>query len=491
MLRLLLGLALGSQVLPARAASPRKPRHDSAVHDAVVRVFTVFRKPDFYQPWQMGPQDSMAGSGCLIAGGRILTNAHVVSDQVFVQVRRAGQAARYTARVEFVAHDSELAILKVDDPEFHAGSEPLELGELPQQRDSVDVYGFPDGGDDLSVTKGIVSRIEVTPYAHSDRELLTIQTDAAVNPGNSGGPMVQDGKLVGITFQMNAESENVGYAVPEPVIRRFLADVADGRYDGVPDLGIHWQALENRALRDWLGLKPGAAGVRVSTTVFGGAAYGVLEPGDVVASIDGVKVSGDGTVPFRRNERVLFSHLLFLHQAGEKARLGVVRRGRELPLDVALRPAPSLVPGPTYGARPRYFIYAGLVFTPLTRNYVDNWEWNEVPISFKSYLEFGLPAPERRELVVLAHVLPHALNTGYHDLRGVIVDRVNGRAIGALEDLPAAFARPEGRYHVIETDPLTDFAGRIVLDAAQADKDSAGVLAAFGVPADRFFASAP
>ncbi|MCX5790430.1 MAG: trypsin-like peptidase domain-containing protein [Elusimicrobia bacterium] len=457
----------------------------------MVRIFTVFRKPDYYQPWQMTAQDSLSGAGCIIKGRRILTNAHVVSDQVFVQVRRAGDANRYTARVQFVAHDSELALLTVDEPAFFEGSKELELGELPDQRDAVEVYGFPEGGDDLSVTKGVVSRIEVTPYTHSDRDLLTIQTDAAINPGNSGGPMIQDGKLVGVSFQMDAEAEGVGYAVPAPVVQRFLKDVDNGRYAGIPDLGIRWQAVENRALREWLGMEPGETGVRVSTVVHGGSADGVLQADDVLTSIDGTRIFDDGTVPFRRSERVLFSHLIVMHQTGEKARLGVVRAGKARQVEVTLKPTEALVPGPAYGSRPRYFVYAGLVFTPLTRNFLTNWEWNDVPDSFRTYLDFGVPTAGRREVVVLAHVLPHAVNAGYHDFRGIVVDRVNGRVIGRLDDLLEAFRHPQGRFHVIETDPVTDFGGRIVLDAAAAEKASPEILATFGIPNDRYLVSPP
>ncbi|MEK7747360.1 MAG: serine protease, partial [Elusimicrobiota bacterium] len=168
---------------------------------SVVQISVFSRRPNHAQPWQMSPEESAAGSGCVIAGERILTNAHVVSGQVYLQVRKAGDPRKYAARVEFTAHDSELAVLKVNDPSFYKGTEPLALGGLPRQRDRVFAYGFPVGGEDLSVTEGIVSRIEVTDYAHSGRGLLTIQTDAAINPGNSGGPALLEGKLIGITFQ--------------------------------------------------------------------------------------------------------------------------------------------------------------------------------------------------------------------------------------------------------------------------------------------------
>src|SRR4029079_13182777 len=102
---------------------------------------------------------------------------------------KAGEPQKYRARVEFVAHDCELAVLTVDDPEFFQGVKPLKLGELPRQRDKIAAYGFPAGGDDLSITEGTVSRVELTRYTHSDLDLLAVQTNAAITPGNSGGPV--------------------------------------------------------------------------------------------------------------------------------------------------------------------------------------------------------------------------------------------------------------------------------------------------------------
>src|SRR5208283_3497582 len=100
---------------------------------------------------------------------------------VFVQVRRGDKADRVRARVLSVAHDADLAILTVDAPAFFAGATPMILGELPLAQVEVTVMGYPMGGDTLSVTRGIVSRIEHQRYAHSGVPLLAIQIDAPIN----------------------------------------------------------------------------------------------------------------------------------------------------------------------------------------------------------------------------------------------------------------------------------------------------------------------
>ncbi len=479
--RVMLALLLSLFLSPASAFD----RQGEKEARSVVQISVFSRRPNLAQPWQMSPEESATGSGCVIAGDRILTNAHVVSGQVYLQVRKAGDPKKYAARVEFTAHDSELAVLKVNDPSFYKGTEPLALGALPRQRDRVFAYGFPVGGEDLSVTEGIVSRIEVTDYAHSGRGLLTIQTDAAINPGNSGGPALLEGKLIGITFQYDQEAQSTGYIVPVPIIERFLKDIEDGRYDGVPDLGIRYQALENEALREFAGLGAGETGIRVSTTAFGSSAWGALESGDVLTRVDGVPVADDGSVPLRGKERVLFTHLLAVRQIGEKIRLTVLRKGARVEAEVPLRTISSLAGDPLYDVRPSYLIYGGLVFMPLTRDLLAEGGEDEVPSELRFYLEHGLPSPERRQLILLRKVLPHEVNAGYEGFRDLVIERVNGRAVADMELLLRALSSPQGRFLVVETDGLSSPGGLIVLDARKAEQATGEILKTYGIEADR------
>ena len=124
----------------------------------------------------------------------------------------------------------------------------LEIGDLSKLDTAVTVVGYPIGGERISVTRGIVSRIDFQPYSHSGVDHhLTIQIDAAINPGNSGGPVLQDGKVAGVAFQgySGAVAQNVGYMIPTPVIERFRKDVEDGSYDKYVDLNVADFALVN------------------------------------------------------------------------------------------------------------------------------------------------------------------------------------------------------------------------------------------------------
>ena len=458
-----------------------------ALRRSVVKIYVTVQKPDYYQPWQETAEESISGSGVIIAGRRILTNAHVVSDSTYIEVRLAGEAKRYVARVESVAHDCELATLKVDAPEFFRGTAALALDSVPHQRDKVTVYGFPLGGDELSITEGIISRIEVVDYAHSALRLLALQTDAAINPGNSGGPMVKDGRLVGVAFQSisGGGAENIGYAVPVPIIRRFLRDIKDGAYGGIPDMGIVTQPLENESLRRLCGMRPGQQGVLIDQIQWDSSAWGALLEGDILTSLDGVPIANDGTFLFERDMRLSFSHLVTMHLVGETVQVEIRRHGKPMNLAIRMKAREELVPGPLYDIKPTYFIYAGLVFTVVTRNYIGVWNTNDIPVSLLNLQDYGQPASVRRQAVVLSYVLPHDINRGYQDLRGVLIDSVNGRKVSAMRDLVEALHHPTDGFQVIRTDPLTDSQQMIVLDGTRAEAANKEILHRRGIKSDR------
>jgi len=391
--------------------------------------------------------------------------------------------------VEYVGHDLECALLTVDDPSFFDGTVPVQFGDIPQQRDKVAAFGFPVGGDEMSITEGVVSRIEVLSYVHSQRNLLAIQTDAAINPGNSGGPVFMNGKCIGISFQSfkSGGVENTGFIVPVPIIQHFLKDIEDKKYNGVPMLGVAWEKMENQSLREKYGMTSAQSGVLATMVVPGSSCEGVVQIGDVLLSVDGVKVANDGTVPFRGQERLEFSYLVSQRQVGESLKIEVLRGGKVTDLTVVSKPIQDLVPRPQYDVLPTYFVAGGLVFTQLTFNYMlsATGNWGNVPTKFRNLYENGNVTPDHDQIVVLAQVLPHEINVGYHDEQNMIVSRVNGQKIHNMKDLVAAFQKPAGKFDVIETDEDSDDGYQIVLAADGIQKANDEILARFKIPSDR------
>ena len=232
---------------------------------SVVQIMTAYQEPNWAAPWIFDQPHFASGTGFLIGSNRILTNAHVTAWTKQLLVRKYHDPQPYFATVEYVAHDVDLAVLKINDPNFYKGMKPLELGPLPKVRSQVVTYGFPAGGQQISYTRGVVSRIQVESYVHiGNRAFLAVQTDAAINPGNSGGPVIQDDKVVGVAFEGLTGLQNTGYFIPTVIIRHFLDDIKDGTYNGVPESGLQLVALQNPAFRRMLKLPDDTKhGVRV------------------------------------------------------------------------------------------------------------------------------------------------------------------------------------------------------------------------------------
>ena len=146
---------------------------ESNVKDSIVKIYTVSKIPNYAIPWNSSIRRSN-GSGSIILGNRILTNAHVVANETFIEVKRHGDTKRYEAKVEFISHQADLALLSVVDEKFFEGTQSLELGELPHIQQEITVYGFPMGGSSISASTGIVSRIEHNRYVHSREIFLSI-----------------------------------------------------------------------------------------------------------------------------------------------------------------------------------------------------------------------------------------------------------------------------------------------------------------------------
>jgi S1-C subfamily serine protease len=455
------------------------------IEEATVKIYAVYSEYDYDMPWQLAGQERGVGSGCIISGNRVLTNAHVVANQTFIQIKRAGHAKKYNARVEIVAHECDLALLCVDDPAFFSGVKPLALGTLPRMRDKVAVYGFPVGGEELSITEGVVSRIELTRYSHSGATLLTCQIDAAINPGNSGGPVIKDGRIVGIAFQGYAFSQNIGYMVPAPVIDHFLKDSADGTYHGVPGLGIAWQDMENPGLRANFRMSEKQTGILITYIAPGAAAGATVHIGDVLLAIEGKPIANDGTISFRGTERIHFANEVQRKFMDETISCRILRDGKGMDVTIPLRtPLQSgrLVPYTQYDKTPTYYIVGGLVFQPLTTNYLEVWgKTEDVPPHLVNYYYHGRQSEERWQVIVLSKVLGDELTVGYDDFKDHVITRVNGKEISTMTDLVKAIEDNQGRYHVL----MDEWGNQIVLERDKNDRAQKKILEKYKIDADR------
>lgn len=435
-------LLIASPVL-AQTATPEIPETPagapSDIYRSVVRIEAAVQVPDYETPWNSGRFGGGIGTGFLIGKNRFLTNAHVVSNQRRLLITIHGSPRKYPARVKFVAHDCDLALLEVEDFSDFEKFPVLKFGDVPELESQVRVIGYPIGGERLSVTRGVVSRIDFSAYSHSraDQHLI-VQIDAAINPGNSGGPVLQDGKAVGVAFQGLRQADNTGYIIPTPVVRRFLKDIEDGTYDHYVDLGISTFPLFNPAMRRALKLPDDGNGVLITDVTPTGAADKILKPGDVLHSIDGHRIDSAGQI-LLDGEKVEFNEVVERKFAGDTVALRWQSEGTWVDNEIVLKTLPpARMYAINYEKTPRYIVFAGLVFQPLDTNLFATVKFDDVNVRrlYTDYVPKGI-FTEREDIVVLTRIESDPVNSQLDGFSGLAIDKINGETVKSLKHADA------------------------------------------------------
>ena len=475
----ILGFACAASSMPAQAAAQALPAENDPLK-AVVKVNATAASPDFFSPWRTGGQQKGSGTGVVIAGNLILTNAHNVADAKLITISKNDDGFPMPATVFAVNHQCDLALLKVEDAKFFDGITPFEIGETPPVQSQVFAVGYPLGGDGVSITQGIVSRIETVLYSHSyyDRHLAA-QLDAAINPGNSGGPVIFDGKIAGIAFQGVGNADGVGYMIHTDVIRHFLIDVSDGKVDGFGMLDLEAQTLENPSTRRYFKMRDDQSGIAVCKVKDTLQSTPEIKVGDVLLEIDGFRIMNNGKVKNERGENVLYDSISDRKQLGETVNLKVLRDGKEFAATAKLT-YPNLSVAPRlYDKTPKYFIIGGFVFSPLTLSYLDEWRDNP-PMDLVALV--GEPLKDgKKEIVVLAQVMGDEVNIGYENMANRILEKVNGKKISRLKDLAEIIDAQEDGYVKFEFNDSV-FA---IIDIKEMKSARARIETNYKIPSDR------
>lgn len=467
--------------LPQLHAQNKLLNGSSELYKSVLRIEVATQTPDYGTPWNSGRFSGGIGTGFLIGENKILTNAHVVSNQQRILITVHGSPEKYPAKVEYIAHDCDLALLSLEDFSDFKKFPVFSFGEVPQLESQVTVIGYPVGGSRLSVTKGIVSRIDFQPYSHSRADShLVVQIDAAINPGNSGGPVLQDGKVVGVAFQGLRQADNTGYIIPTPVVTRFLTDIQDGSYDHYAEFGISEFPLHNPAMRKALGVPNNGQGVLVTNVIPTSSVDGVLKTGDILISLDGNSVDSAGQVLID-GEKVNLNEIVERKFTGDKVDVRFLRDGSWNDVEVTLKPLPhAKMYAIRYEAKPRYIVFAGLVFQPLDTNLFATSKFSNITVRrlYTDYVSKGI-FQEKQDIVMLTQKLSDSITSQMDDFTGLAVEKINGIPVTSMNhanELLHAENPPE--FHTIE---LYGANRPIVIPSAEVDAANRRVQENYGI----------
>ena len=451
---------------------------DMSVKKALVKVYTSHQLFDYLSPWQYGQSANSTATGFIIDGERIITNAHAVLNSKFLQVRKEGDSKKYKAVVKFTSEEYDLALVEIEDKSFFKGTVPLKLGTLPEIQEKLTVYGYPLGGDKLSTTQGIVSRMEHNTYTLTNRKFLIGQTDAAINSGNSGGPVVSKGKVVGVAFAGLNSADNIGYFIPVNILNNFLEDIKDGKYDGSPLLGVEWLELESPSHRRMLGIEDKTGGILIKKVFKNSPFEGVLQKNDVLMKLDNYPIEYDGTIEFRKNEKTDFSYVNQQKKYGDNLSYEIIRDKKIKTGQVKLNKKDieyTVVTDVTIETPPSYMVYGGLLFEPLTSNYMAG-----VVEKLGSVYDKEELYKDYKQLVVLVRVLPFDVNLGYTDAEHEIIVKVNGEKYKDFKDFAQKVKNVKSGFIVFENDNGDE----IVLDVKEVEEQREALMQNYNISSD-------
>lgn len=440
----------GNQVLPT---------------DVVVKIHATGARPSYIQPWQVLHQKSWTGTGFVIEGHQIMTNAHVVQDQTVLHVQKQENPKKFRAKVLVVAHDLDLAIVAVEEEGFWDDLPCSKFADtIPHLYSEVKAVGFPTGGATVCVTKGIVSRVDAQVYVHARSsglrsgarnaaEIIVLQIDAAINAGNSGGPAFdKDGEVVGIASSGMPAQQNVGYIIPTCIVQMLLAEFkASGKWSGISEAGFMWNPLESTSMRKFLHMGE-HDGVLVAEIAPMGALKNKLEVGDIITHIDGLDVTNEGAIPVDAAGQTVFLDMnaqITRKGKGEMTTLRVLRKGEKLDVSAALGPIPSLAPRfHGYDAQPDFVLIGGIVFTrgsvPLRNQYFSISTGQRPPMDYDwlIYMEAFKEEPEH-EVVTVLTILENDVNVGYKAGSHGVLYKFNDQPVRNLAQLASLYGEAQ------------------------------------------------
>ena len=340
------------------------------------------------------------------------------------------------------------------------------------------MYGYPLGGDKLSTTQGIVSRMEHNTYTLTNRKFLIGQTDAAINSGNSGGPVVSKGKVVGVAFAGLNSADNIGYFIPVNILNNFLEDIKDGKYDGSPLLGVEWLELESPSHRRMLGIEDKTGGILIKKVFKNSPFEGVLQKNDVLMKLDNYPVESDGTIEFRKNEKTDFTYVNQQKKYGDNLSYEIIRDKKTKTGQVKLEKKDikyTVVTEVTIETPPSYMVYGGLLFEPLTSNYMAG-----VIEKLGSVYDREELYKDYKELVVLVRVLPFDVNLGYTDAVNQIIVKVNGEKYKDFKDFVQKVKNVKSGFIIFENDNGDE----IVLDVKEVEEQREALMQNYNISSD-------
>ncbi len=482
---LLLMSALGAFAAPAANKSGAKGWDRSLV------LIEVNRKQyDYQQPWAKRSATSQK-AGVVVGPREILTTAEELSDRTLLRLQKGGRGKWWNADIAWIDYHANLALLTTEDATFWQNLKPVELADGAPGKDQMEIVRWRNGNVERR-------KAEFTQFMVDDARLsfvshLQLELSSEISGIGRAEPVIAGKKVIGLTV---AQTGNNCRAIPASFIRPILEARKKGAYHGLAYFPFVWQPAENPSTHKFLKREGEPRGVLVIDVPAKPGEPTLLKQRDIILKVDGFDIDTQGYYQDPDYGRLILENLSTRHRfAGDEVKLKIWRDGATLEVSYRLPKAEystQLLADHTFDQEPEYLIAGGLLFQPLSGDYLRSWgqDWKRSAPFRLTYYSHDSPTKERPALILLSAVLPDNYNLGYQDSRALVVDKVNGQKVSRLPELQAALQKPVDGFHVIEF-ARGDSLRKIVLDASSLESATRRVLQRFGIPQDHVFTPQP
>lgn len=444
------------------AGKDSKPMTNDVLYDSVVRVESSTFKFSFLKPYRKLPSSACSGSGFFISPDEIATNYHVVNNSFNVTVEhKALGKNKLQANVVGVCPSLDVALLKLTDESKKLLSEkrpnikllPFGDSDKLNHGDEITTLGFPLGVDKAKQTKGVISGTEPVAIPDQNAEIPSIQIDAAINGGNSGGPTINKaGEIIGINFYGYCPwaAQNTNYVIPISYISGIFDQLRKQKFVRKIPHSVTKAQVVTPCLASWL-KKESPGGIFVPTLSETSLAYehGVRE-GDVIASINGFDVDSSGEVDAGWCGDATNTGLAtdrFLRQGGLELKL--FRNGETVKISIPT-PTPEEIELHTPKIRFKFpmleaipcQIFGGIVFTDLCLNHLFNqnetpWSQDKEVLTNSGLKKYLKPENQHETKIVVSEIMQSsvAITSRAQIEPGVLISSVNDHPVKELCDV--------------------------------------------------------
>lgn len=422
---------------PAQAQAEAPAAADPS--NSLVDVNSTNQDYNILQPWEKESPGSNSTRGIYLGNNLVLCNGKAADAATYVELALPDGSRTVTAKVVRFDPDLHLALLTLEheeDADFFADRTPLEVGEPLRIGDKAEFAGLIQG------IKPVHAGLTVESADAAGMPRLNLHAERSLPDGaGMGCPVIKDGKLVAMSLGYRAQNQMLS-CINAELISRFLNQKENA---GVPMVGFSLIELKDPVFRKYLKIDdPKAGGLYVNKVEpSGAAAEAGMKEGDVLTAIEGIAIDNTGRCQHPVYGPLSATCLLNSYKpVGETLKLSLLRDGQPVEITLPLNrdaAEKSLVREMQPGERPRYIMWGGLLFQPVTDDFlraIRERAQDSLPLSLAciednedEYRKEG-----RKELVVLSLVVPTPATLGYDNARFTLVTKVNGKDVHDFDE---------------------------------------------------------